>query len=476
MTLDLKLQKKQILSDPVAAYSTLYPNANKKKLASLNELQQQHLVLLQQHKEIKTQTRKISRKIGIAKHNGGSIDDLKTNMQEQSTRLRDITDRLSTTKNSILDFFTPGIRHQNPESVPVKIPQGRIYSTPCNQSEISITLLNNDIDEWNAYASRKPAASIYHRAEWRELIQKTFGHEGSYFIAKDKNRIVVGILPLIRLKSSLFGDFMVSMPYFNYGGAIADNMIIEQQLMEAANQHASKLGVNHIEYRDDITRDDLPVRSEKVNMILSLPDTFQELWEGFTPKLRAQIRRPLKENPRIQDGGMEHLDDFYAVFSRNMRDLGTPVYSRQFFRNILEYFPEKSRIIIIRLDNRPVAAGFLIGHGDTLEIPWASTIRDVNQLSMNMLLYQKFLKFAVENKYSYFNFGRSSKDSGTYRFKQQWGAVPKQLHWHYWLNSGCELPSLNPDNPKYALVIKLWKHLPLAVTKILGPRIVRNLP
>ena len=132
--------------------------------------------------------------------------------------------------------------------------------------------------------------------------------------------------------------------------------------------------------------------------------------------------------------------------------------------------------MVLRLNKQTVAAGFLISHGDMLEIPLASTIRDVNHLSMNMLLYWEVLKFAVDSGFRYFNFGRSSKETGTFRFKQQWGAKPRQLYWHYWLNGSNELPSLNPHNPKYALAINTWKKLPLVLANWLGPRIVRNLP
>jgi serine/alanine adding enzyme len=164
------------------------------------------------------------------------------------------------------------------------------------------------------------------------------------------------------------------------------------------------------------------------------------------------------------------------VFAKNMRDLGTPVYGKAFFRHILQTFPDNSRIIIVRLNKHPVAAAFLLGHDTTLEIPWASTIKQVNHLSMNMLLYWEVLKFAIGSNYRFFDFGRSSKDSGTYRFKQQWGAKPRQCYWHYWLRGGGELPALNPNNPKYKALITLWKIMPVWLTKWIGPGIVKNLP
>lgn len=266
------------------------------------------------------------------------------------------------------------------------------------------------------------------------------------------------------------------MPYFQRGGAVADHPLIEQKLMQAANDRANQLGVDHIEYRDDIPRKELPVRSNKVNMVLPLPDSIEDLWNNFTPKLRAQIKRPQRAEPQVYIGRNEQLDDFYTVYARNMRDLGSPAHSKQLVEHILNSFPDNSWVIVLRLNNKPVSAGLLLGHGDTMEIPLASTLREANPHSMNMLLYWEVLKIAIERGYTAFDFGRSSKTAGTYRFKQQWGAQPKQLYWHYWLSENVEMPRLNPDNPKYALVINLWKRLPLCITKWLGPRIVRNLP
>jgi len=477
MTSESKLRNKQILLDPVALFSSLHPTGKGREINALEELWQRLKTLKKQRKEVELQSRIISGKIGTAKRQGRSIDSLKIDMQKQSSCIREIVDKLGITEKQILDLFDSGKSAESTEVKASCMDSKRIFRSPMKDySAVSVSLLDKELHEWNSYVDRNPAASIYHRAEWREIIQQTYGHEGYYFLARDSAGDIVGVLPLIRLKSRLFGDLLVSMPYFKTGGAVADHPSVEQQLMQAANDHAATLNIEHIEYRDDILREGFPVRSEKVNMILSLPGSRDELWNSFSSKLRAQVRRPLRENPEILFGGKKHLNDFYAVYARNMRDLGSPAHSKQFIRNIMSSFPDRSWIICLRLNNRPIAAGFLISHSDTLEIPLASTVRDVNHLSMNMLLYWEVLKFAVENGFRYFNFGRSSKDAGTFRFKQQWGAKPRQLYWHYWLNEGNDLPSLNPHNPKYALAINTWKKLPLVVTKWLGPRIVRNLP
>ena len=414
--------------------------------------------------------------IGNARKNGENIDEHMASMQARSKQLKTLSAELANTGNRILDYFEEADNPQGRGDKQLATLE-RAYPLKEKDCPEAIISLEDDIkDDWNRYVESNPAASIYHRSEWKELIRKTFGHSGHYFAARNSDGQIIGILPLTRLSSRLFGDFMVSMPYFNYGGAIADHPQIERQLMQAAAEHAAGLVVSHIEYRDDIPRDSLPARTDKVNMILPLPDSHDALWQTFTPKLRAQIRRPQREKVQVLQGGEEYLKDFYTVFTRNMRDLGTPVYAKSFFQHILNSFPDASRLMVIRLDNKPVAAGFLIGHRDTLEIPWASTIRDVNHLSMNMLLYWEVLKYAIDNKFRLFDFGRSSKDAGTYRFKRQWGARPRQLYWHYWLKQGSALPALNPANPKYALAIRIWKKMPLSMTTRLGPLIVKNLP
>jgi serine/alanine adding enzyme len=477
MAPDRKSLEHQILKDPVAALSALRPDAVNTHHTALKKLCDQHLSLKQQHQVLQVETRVISRKIGDAKAKGYAIADLKAAMQEQCGRLKSNSRLLDNIEKQILSYFDIGKVPFQDGSTPSSNQKRSSDATMGGEfHQVSIAMLEDETKEWNAYVLKHPAASLYHRAEWRELIRRTFGHTAYYFTARDKSHNIIGILPLIRLKSRIFGDFMVSMPYFNFGGAIADHPVIERQLMETANTQAAGLGVVHIEYRDVIEREALPVRTEKVNMILELPESIENLWKGFSSKLRSQIKRPQRERPEILVGGKAYLEDFYEVFSRNMRDLGTPVYGKAFFSNILDCFTQQSTIIHIRLHGKPVAAALLLGHRDTLEIPWASTIREVNHLSMNMLLYWEVLKFAVTGRYKYFDFGRSSKDSGTYRFKQQWGAQPQQLHWHYWLKDRQEMPSLNPENPRYAMAIKVWQHLPLQFTNWLGPKIVGNLP
>lgn len=334
------------------------------------------------------------------------------------------------------------------------------------------------VDEpaWDAYVHANPHALGYHRIAWRRIIEQAFGHPTHYLMAESGGR-VTGVLPAVRLKSALFGDFLVSLPFVNYGGACADDDAVVRELMDALARLGRELGVDHVEVRTETATDyGLRARSAKVSMRKRLPPTADALWKSFPSKLRSQIKRAQQEAMTVRIGREEELDAFYEVFSINMKDLGTPVYSRRLFASVLENLPDASWICTVRLGNTPVAAGFLVGYREMIEIPWASSLRRYNRLSPNMLLYWSVLQFAAERGYGVFDFGRSSPDSGTYKFKAQWGAEPVPLYWHYWVHGDGPLPELNPQNPKYQLAVRVWQQLPLGLTRLIGPSIVKHLP
>lgn len=335
-----------------------------------------------------------------------------------------------------------------------------------------------DESRWDDYVDQCEQSTFYHRIGWKKVIESSFGHQTYHWIAEDPNGKINGIFPLAHLRSLLFGSFMVSLPYFNYGGVCAHDAASHSALLEAAIEFAREKGIDHIELRyDRPVQSGLAVKQSKVSMRLYLDGDSAALWKSLGSKLRSQIARPQKDGMYARIGGEEELDSFYRVFSINMKDLGTPVYSKIFFRNILDEFPAFTRICsVYNKDGDPVASGFLIGFRDTLEIPWASSLRKYNSSSPNMLLYWKCLEFACDNGYRIFDFGRSTSGSGTYKFKEQWGAKPQPLYWHYWLKTGVRLPELNPGNPKYQWGMKLWRKLPLSVATTFGPLIVKNLP
>jgi FemAB-related protein (PEP-CTERM system-associated) len=330
---------------------------------------------------------------------------------------------------------------------------------------------------WDAFVEAHPAASIYHLSGWRHLVAEVFGHASHYLLARDGEGRVAGVLPMIRIRSRLFGDYMVSLPYFTYGGPLGATEGVERELLHGAGRLAAELGVGHVEFRGFAPREPAwPIRTDKVTLHRPLATDEDGLWKSLSKERRRQLKKAQDGKSELRIGGAELLDDFYAVFSRNMRDLGTPVYDRRFFAAMLARFPEATRIVALRREGAPAGAAFLIGYRERIEVPWVSTLREMNAHFVNTLLYWEQLRFAVAAGYRVFDFGRSSADSGTYGFKRQWGAEPVQLFWQYWLAPGRGMPGLTPTSPKFRLAVRVWQRLPLALANRLGPPIVKNLP
>jgi len=343
--------------------------------------------------------------------------------------------------------------------------------------EITTHLYNEDGSAWDAFVANHQDSTNYHQYGWRKVVEKSFGHRTMYLAATNRHNEICGVLPFVQMKSRLFGSFLVSLPFFNYGGMLISDDSAAFILLNASRKMLSGTGVEHIEFRHiKMCEGVKATKLHKVTMILDLQKDEEEQWSCLDAKVRNQVRKAEKSGLQSVVGRAELLDGFYEVFCRNMRDLGTPVYGRNFFRNVLEEFPDTTRILSVTHDGRTIASALLTWYKDTLEVPWASSNRDFRHLCPNNLLYWDAIRFAIGRGARTFDFGRSTPDEGTYNFKKQWGAKPVQLYWQYLLREGDALPEVNPTNPKYRLAIQTWQRLPLMLTNLLGPHIVRCIP
>jgi FemAB-related protein (PEP-CTERM system-associated) len=328
----------------------------------------------------------------------------------------------------------------------------------------------------DAFVDSHPGASAYHEPAWLELIGRVFGHPTRYLVAESCTR-VVGVLPLVLFSSRLFGRFGVSLPFVNYGGVVADSQAAADALLRCAMEEVENARGTHLELRHDRqVFPGLEARHHKVAMRLELAPTADEQWRRLDKKVRNQVRKAEKSGLRSTAGGRELLGQFYAVFARNMRDLGTPVYPARFFDAVVDAFPDRTRVFIVRRGETPVAAALVYWRGRAIEVPWASAVRDFNPLCPNMMLYWEMLRFAIERGFPAFDFGRSTPGEGTFAFKQQWGAEPHPLVWEYGFVGDATMPDLSPTNPRFSLAINAWQRLPVPVATALGPHIVRNIP
>lgn len=322
---------------------------------------------------------------------------------------------------------------------------------------------------------RRPPAGLDRR--WLTALRDGLSHS-VYELIAERGGLVVGRLPVALVSSALFGRFLVSLPYINSAGLETDDSAAASGLIDEAVDLARELRVRYLEIRQEreLTHPLLTdARMEKVLMRRPLPATADELWADLDPKVRNQIRKGQKSEFQVMWGGADQLDGFYDVFARNMRDLGTPVFGKRLFSSILRDLGADAELCVVRDGAKPVAAALLIHDADRTEVPSASALFEYRASNVNMLMYWHLLGRAIERGQAVFDFGRSSVDGNTYRFKKQWGAAPSPSVWQYHVLQGSR-DALRPDNPGNRRLIEIWKRLPVWLTRCIGPSIVRGIP
>lgn len=340
---------------------------------------------------------------------------------------------------------------------------------------LRISRLDGPSAAWDAFVAASEGATFCHLAGWSGVMREVFGHESLYLVAADDAGGWRGVLPLIHVRSPLTGQHILSVPYLNDGGPLGDEPA-RAALASHAVELAERAGVRLLELRARrrIPGPLAPV-ARKIAVHLALPASADELWRsGFRAKLRSQIRRPITEGMETRFGP-DQLEPFYRVFAHNMRDLGTPVLPRRFFERIAATFPDQVVFGAVYHHGRAVGAGCGFLWREEFEITWASTLREYNPLSPNMLLYWSLMELMIARGARRFNFGRCSPGSNTHRFKLQWGGVEVALPWLQWPRPA-DGAVAEPDGRFMQLAAQSWRRLPLPVANLVGPKLASHLP
>ena len=328
---------------------------------------------------------------------------------------------------------------------------------------------------WDEFLRGRAGASFYHLYDWRTVNERSLGHACEYLVATRADGDIAGVLPLTMLRTRLFGRILCSMPFVNYGGPVADDAATAQALTDRAAQRAAELGADYLELRCAAALDtQMPVSLRKVSLTVELKPDPEALFKSFSQKHRKNVRRAQKNELAVRAGGLELLDDFYAVIERSWRDLGTPLYSRDYFQSVVETFPRNTRLYSCRAGDTPVAVALIGMYEGTVEGMWAGARRaDLRHLQANYVLYWEMMRDACVRGYTRFTSAAPPPTPAPRSSRTKWNAESQQLYWYFHRPDGGAMPALNVDNPKYQLAIAAWRRLPLWVTRIVGPRIAR---
>jgi FemAB-related protein (PEP-CTERM system-associated) len=340
--------------------------------------------------------------------------------------------------------------------------------------------LNSDAQAWDQFVQGAANATFCHRDGWGRVIERVWKHTPQHLVAESGGSIK-GVLPLFHVKSRLFGSMLISTPNAVYGGVVADEAGARKALIEEAKVLAARLRVDFLELRDAFetgTAEDHDLHRKDLYFSFAHPITTDEdaLLKTFPRDIRTMIRKGSKHELSAQLGRAELLDEFYEVYATSLRNLGTPVFPKRLFAEFLREFPNHSDILLIRQGDK-VAGGVLSFYfRDTVLPYYGGAYVEFYRAGINNFMYWELMRSAAARGFTRFDFGRSKVGTGAYEFKRGWGMEVKALPYQFYLVRAKEMPNLNPTNPKFELLINVWKRLPLGVTKRLGPLIVKNLP
>ncbi|MBS1812944.1 MAG: FemAB family PEP-CTERM system-associated protein [Acidobacteria bacterium] len=339
---------------------------------------------------------------------------------------------------------------------------------------------NADAQRWDAFVQNSAAATFCHLSGWARVIERVWNHEPHHLLA-ETNGEISGVLPLFHVKSRLFGSMLVSSPNAVYGGVAADNSESGNALMAEAKRLAKQLQVDYLELRDTVETgfgNDGDLHRKDLYFSFEHPISTDEeaLMKTFPRDIRTMIRKGAKNGLTAQLGREEFLDEFYEVYATSLRHLGTPVFPKRLFVEFLREFPNHSDILMIRQGDKVAGSVLSFYFRDKVMPYYAGAYADFYRAGINNFMYWELMRSAATRGYARFDFGRSKTGTGAYEFKRGWGMETKSLPYHFYLVRAKEMPNLNPTNPKFELMIKVWKQLPLGVTKMVGPMIVKNLP
>ena len=329
--------------------------------------------------------------------------------------------------------------------------------------------------DWAAYIEKSAHAVLAHQLEWRFVVEETFGHQSFYLTAYRQQRIV-GVLPLFFVNSIFFGRFLVTSPFLTFGGIISDDEEAECALVEKAIQLTRELNADYLEIRNEIPCGYISnTKCDYYTLVIDLSNGEEKIWNSLLhPTARRNIKKARKAGLEVVES-QRYLDDFVEINARNMRRLGTPAHNGKFFRNILKYFPE-SILLMVRYKEISIGGMLLVKFKDTILMPWVGSLQEYFHMRPNNLLYWNAIVRACRDGFRFLDFGRSKWDSGTFRFKQQYGAQPKELYYQFFLNKAKKIPDIDPENNAFKPLISIWRRLPLPVVNSIGPHIICNIP
>lgn len=330
-----------------------------------------------------------------------------------------------------------------------------------------------NIGRWDEFVESCADATFFHRAGWKEVVERAFGLP-TYFLYAERDGQMEGVLPLGHVRSRMFGNALISTPYCVYGGIAANSNEAAKALLDEATRIANDLQVGHLELRHRSLRDSsVPTTDLYVTFRKEINPDVEANMLAVPRKQRAVIRKAIKAE--LSSTFDVEVGRFYTAYSESVRNLGTPVMPIRWFQIIMDVFGDACKILTVTKNDRPLSSVMSYYFRDEVLPYYGGGGIEARALRANDFMYWELMRRACEQGFRVFDYGRSKKNTGSYSFKKNWGFEPVPLPYEYHLVRATKVPEINPSNPKYQMFVRLWQRLPLGLSRFLGPMIAKNL-
>ncbi|MFH1416845.1 MAG: FemAB family XrtA/PEP-CTERM system-associated protein [Planctomycetota bacterium] len=330
---------------------------------------------------------------------------------------------------------------------------------------------------WQTFVNRHPEATLFHDLAWKRAVERAFGHRSRYLIAT-RNARVVGILPLFEIKSVLAGRLLVSVPYATYGGMLTDGPESAAALFNKAKGIAARIGARSIEFRSIKaavrTLDSVNTHATFRKM---LPRRAADVPGALPRKARAAARRAGQRHRLRVEFNTACLPTVWQLYARSMRRLGSVNYPYQFFEELVSALGGRSVVQLVFSGDRPVAGLLTFLYRDAVLPYFAGLDERAGIYGLNNYLYAESMRWGVEHGYRVYDFGRTRLDNtGSYNFKRSCGFEAQVLEFQTYVMPGRAAPDLAPSSPRWAAARRVWRSLPLPITRPVGGWLAKSIP
>jgi CelD/BcsL family acetyltransferase involved in cellulose biosynthesis len=329
---------------------------------------------------------------------------------------------------------------------------------------------------WLAFLEGAQGASIFHHPAWLKVLRETYDYSPICLAAIEADSLV-GLLPLMEVRSWLTGNRAVCLPFSDMCGAVVQNESALRALLRCAEELRNDRAWKYVEIRDSGVSDRFgTVARYKLHRTLLGGDP-EALFRTLSQQSRRKLRKAEKVGVSVERRtDPEALRAFIQLNALTRRKHGVPPQPDSFFWNI-ERIILKAGLGFIgtaTLEGRIVATAVFLHWKNTIVYKFGASDEEALSAAANYSVMWDAMRWGCEHDFSLFDFGRSDlRNEGLLQFKKGWGSQESDL---IYVRCGASIEGRTSDSPgKLERVKPIISRIPLPILKLVGRKVYAHI-